>query len=253
MTFSWNLSPVSRKFQNSVGSLFVYFSRTKMPLSVIVYVLLVKQKCSVCEIREGACIQCAKTSCFLAFHTTCARREKLLLPMKSAHGSEPVTLTCYCDKHLPVRSTLPLADLSSLIISQKEQQDIRLAALAAEAPANSPSRNANAKLSKSARAYAKTYKPGPPLVPAVIVERVKSYTAKVPMRKRGDFVYMLCRYWSLKREARRGAPLLKRLHLEPWTASAVGRVESDEEKRMKLEVSRAFFCCSSRCRYSMSG
>jgi NuA3 HAT complex component NTO1 len=66
------------------------------------------QKCSLCGIKEGACIQCSKTSCFLAFHTTCARREKLLMPMKSAHGTEPATLACYCEKHLPVRRPLNL-------------------------------------------------------------------------------------------------------------------------------------------------
>lgn len=47
---------------------------------------------------------------------------------------------------------------------------------------------------------------------------------------------MMCRYWSLKREARRGAPLLKRLHLEPWTANTGGKVQSEEDKVMKLEV-----------------
>lgn len=46
---------------------------------------------------------------------------------------------------------------------------------------------------------------------------------------------MACKYWSLKREARRGAPLLKRLHLEPWTANA-GKLLSEEEKMLKLEV-----------------
>lgn len=25
------------------------------------------------------------------------------MPMKSAHGSEPATLACFCEKHLPVR------------------------------------------------------------------------------------------------------------------------------------------------------
>ena len=67
------------------------------------------------------------------------------------------------------------------------------------------------------------------------------YIGKVMVRKKEPFVLMLCRYWSLKREARRGAPLLKRLHLEPWTASASGRVFSDEERRMKLEVSRNYY------------
>lgn len=91
--------------------------------------------------------------------------------------------------------------------------------------------------SKSARAYAKTYHTGPPLVPALIVNRILSYITKVVLRKKLEFVNTLCRYWSLKREARRGAPLLKRLHLEPWTAAAGVRMRSDQEKLMKLEVS----------------
>lgn len=62
-----------------------------------------QQKCSVCDIREGACIQCSKSSCFLAFHATCARKEKFLMPMKSAHGFDAPSLACYCEKHLTVR------------------------------------------------------------------------------------------------------------------------------------------------------
>jgi NuA3 HAT complex component NTO1 len=65
------------------------------------------------------------------------------------------------------------------------------------------------------------------------------YIAKVNVRKKLEFVQLVCRYWSLKREARRGAPLLKRLHLEPWTASSVGKMQTDEEKVMKLEVRSA--------------
>jgi hypothetical protein len=51
-----------------------------------------------------------------------------------------------------------------------------------------------------------------------------------------EFIELVARYWSLKREARRGAPLLKRLHLEPWTASAGGKAQTDEEKALKLKV-----------------
>ncbi|KAF8141451.1 hypothetical protein EV363DRAFT_1308129 [Boletus edulis] len=173
-----------------------------------------KLKCSICGIREGACIQCTKTSCFLAFHTTCARKEKLLMPMKSTQGTEPVTLTCYCEKHLP-----------------KEQAEARLKALAHDSVISSPS----SKLSKTARAYAKTYKTGPPLVPQIIVDRIINYISKINVRKKPEFVQMVCKYWSLKREARRGAPLLKRLHLEPWTASNAGKLLSEEEKALKLE------------------
>ncbi|KAH6915692.1 bromodomain and PHD finger-containing protein 3 [Coprinopsis sp. MPI-PUGE-AT-0042] len=165
--------------------------------------------------NSGACIQCNKNSCFVAFHTTCARTEKLLLPMKSTQGSEPMTLQAYCERHLP-----------------REQQDIREAALAAEA--QKAAQMSTTQLSKSARAYNKTYKPGPPIVPAIIVNRIVQYINKIKIRRKLEFVQLVCRYWSLKREARRGAPLLKRLHLEPWTASG-GKIQTDDMKQMKLD------------------
>jgi NuA3 HAT complex component NTO1 len=124
---------------------------------------------------------------------------------------------------------------SSLNAFQKEQADIREAALQAEEE-DDEDEYKSAQLSKSARAYAKTYKPGPPLVPAIIIERILQYINKTTIRKKPDFVALMCRYWSLKREARRGAPLLKRLHLEPWTASTGAKMQGEEEKVMKLEV-----------------
>lgn len=130
--------------------------------------------------------------------------------------------------------------------SQKEQADARDAALAAEhgsdqaEPENEDDDDtiatATPKSSKTARAYAKTYKPGPPLVPHIIVQRLLQYISKVVIRQKEKFVLMVCRYWSLKREARRGAPLLKRLHLEPWTASSGSRQQGEEDKALKLEV-----------------
>ena len=155
------------------------------------------------------------------------------MPMKSTQGSEPVTLTCYCEKHLPVWTRAHNA--SVLFINewvQKEQAEARLGALAQDSVISSPS----SKLSKSARAYAKTYKTGPPLVPQIIVDRIINYISKINVRKKPEFVQMVCKYWSLKREARRGAPLLKRLHLEPWTASNAGKLLSEEEKALKFEV-----------------
>lgn len=105
---------------------------------------------------------------------------------------------------------------------------------------------------KTARAHAKSYRPGPPIVPQMIVNRLIEYIQRVPLGKRQGFVERLCRYWSLKREARRGAPLLKRLHLEvsyqaracqrtpligqPWTASSAAKQQTEAEKAVKLKV-----------------
>lgn len=69
-------------------------------------------------------------------------------------------------------------------------------------------------LAKTARAHAKKYTQGPPLVPTLIVDSILNYVQKARLRKMRECVEKICRYWSLKREARRGAPLLKRLYLE---------------------------------------
>lgn len=70
------------------------------------------------------------------------------------------------------------------------------------------------KTSKSARAYKTSFNSGPPVVPAKIFDRIMQYVAKIKMAGKKEVVNVICRYWSLKREARRGAPLLKRIHLE---------------------------------------
>lgn len=95
--------------------------------------------------------------------------------------------------------------------------------------------------SKAARAYARTYKTGAPLVPQYIVNRVMEYLGRVIPKKQVQVVLAICKYWSLKREARRGAPLLKRLHLEPWSTPTSAAQQTEEFKRRKLEVSMCLF------------
>ena len=100
--------------------------------------------------------------------------------------------------------------------------------------------NALRKSSKAARAYARTYKTGPPLVPAYIVDKVLSYISKVSLRKKNNVVLSICKYWSLKREARRGAPLLKRLHLE------VGRTVLPMSNILAEQLTVAMDCDTNR-------
>ena len=49
---------------------------------------------------EKACIQ---YSCFMAYHITCARKPKFLMPTKALSGVELPPLQCFCEKHMLVR------------------------------------------------------------------------------------------------------------------------------------------------------
>ncbi|KAN0064918.1 hypothetical protein ACQY0O_001975 [Thecaphora frezii] len=132
------------------------------------------------------------------FHTAAARDGST--DASTAHGSNPA---------LPP----PLIPVSRSTSVQAEQRDT---------------------LSKSDRAYKKSYQAGPPLVPAYVVNRVLDYIGRISLRKKPPLVEQVARFWSLKREARRGAPLLKRLHLEPWTASSQNKEQTDAQKAKKL-------------------
>jgi len=159
------------------------------------------------------------------------------MPMKSAHGFDAPSLTCYCEKHLTVGLHLLDMSLKSLKFPQREQQGARERAF--EAEHEKSNHNDSSPASKSARAYATTYTSGPPLVPALVVDSVMQYITKINVRRKLEFVLLVCKYWGLKREARRGAPLLKRLHLEPWTASnsGGGSGSSEADNLQKLNVS----------------
>lgn len=55
---------------------------------------------------------------------------------------------------------------------------------------------------------------GAPVVPQAVYQNVENTLIKFNFRKRKEFVQEACKYWTLKREARRGAALLKRLQLQ---------------------------------------
>ncbi|GJN89086.1 hypothetical protein Rhopal_002060-T1 [Rhodotorula paludigena] len=218
-----------------------------------------KLVCYLCKKRVGACIQCASRTCYTAFHVTCAREYGLSLKMKQGLGAAG-ELRAYCDKHGEVAPSRPgtpaLGQLKSRPSTPSTptlagaSTSTSLLKLTLKLPSSSstpgpsnktPSRPLlPAAAAVGGRAYKATLPSrGPPIVPLRIAERVVAYLGtklKLPGKK--DVVNVVCRYWSLKREARRGAPLLKRIHLEPWTASATSRQQSESDKAHKLELIR---------------
>ena len=194
-----------------------------------------KLTCYICNQKMGACIQCGNKNCYLAFHVTCARKAKLFLKMKSQHqqGIDTTALKAFCDKHVPPdwRRT---HDTDNAIVEAKrwyrhamkdrKWADSQSAALDMGAPQlpdggvigeGNDDTIAVTKRRKNQPAKMSWRLPsGAPVVPAVVFNTVETSLARFTIRKRKEFVERACRYWTLKREARRGAALLKRLQLQ---------------------------------------
>lgn len=69
----------------------------------------------------------------------------------------------------------------------------------------------------------------------MIASNVYNWLARIKLKRKRDVCNAVCRYWSLKRESRRGAGFLKRLHLEPWTAKAQRGATNAEVDEKKLD------------------
>lgn len=148
--------------------------------------------CYICKQRVGACVQCSAKNCFVAYHVTCAKRLKCFMtPLKTgilaemSLGNEH-SLISYCHKHTPNVNHSMLKDT---IISIRQEylhnkellSDKYLIRETIEVP-----QHFNNIICKSITAMTHS----------------RNYALN---RRVGDDI---CKYWSLKREHNKGAPLL---------------------------------------------
>ncbi|TVY47630.1 Peregrin [Lachnellula occidentalis] len=209
--------------------------------------------CYLCNQRMGACIQCGNKNCYQAFHVTCARRAHLFLKMKNNHGTLAVldgnaVLKAFCDKHCPSDYTkendVAEATREARAFYKKSMRgrlwaDSQASALTMAAnhrhavtehqPDESQLTGAKVALSLSEgkKKGNQPAKPiwklpsGAPVIPQVVFNSVESSLQRFNIRRRKEYAADACRYWTLKREARRGAALLKRLQLQMETFSSM--------------------------------
>lgn len=210
-----------------------------------------KLTCYICQQQMGACIQCGNKSCYQAFHVTCARRAKLFLRMKNSSGALDVldgstNLKALCDKHCPSeyakengvsRATRRAKKFYKKTMRDRIWANTQAAALSLAAthrnalmehPADE-SQMTGAKVSavlgdvKKNQPGKSVWKlpSGAPIIPQAVFDIVDQSLAKFSILKRREFVSDASRYWTLKREMRRGAALLKRLQLQMETFSSM--------------------------------
>lgn len=72
------------------------------------------------------------------------------------------------------------------------------------------------------------------VIPEIVYQRVLASIQRFTLRRKSTFVAEMCKYWSLKRESRRGASLLKRLQLALEGESARKYTRDQSERRLQV-------------------
>ena len=210
-----------------------------------------KLTCYICRMQMGACVQCGNKNCYIAFHVTCARRAKLFLKMKSAHGGpasiDASVLKAYCDKHVPAdwrrEHDVDTATSNAMRHYNRTRKEIDwgdnqqsapmlgASSQSCDVPIVEPVEASTAKLTinLNPNKRKRDEKPksiwrlpsGAPVIPQAVYNSVESSLGRFTVRKRKEFAADACKYWTLKREARRGAALLKRLQLQMETFTSM--------------------------------
>ncbi|OAX81363.1 hypothetical protein ACJ72_04294 [Emergomyces africanus] len=210
-----------------------------------------KLTCYICRQKMGACIQCSNKNCFVAFHVTCARRARLYLKMKLIPGAPAVmesnSLKAFCDKHVPPdwrrehntdSAIAEAVEYYRNTMQGRRWGDSQAAALALGPDSQDGIDNAEEDnraitpritLSVGGNKRKRTTVPktiwrlpsGAPVIPQVVLNSVIASLQRFTVRQRKQYAEDACKYWTLKRESRRGAALLKRLQLQLETFSSM--------------------------------
>lgn len=232
-----------------------------------------KLHCYICRQKTGACIQCSNKTCYVAFHVTCARKAKLFLKMpKNPNGSPPFDqsqLRALCHRHVPP-DWREEHDVDRVFEETAEYYRTNFAGYTWDSnpvraipippggllpdPYGSPmqlqvsSKKMTPSPSKRKRSSPK--KPpwklpsGAPVIPQVIYRSVIDSLGVLKLQDCEEYVAEVCKYWALKREARRGAPLIKRFQsqVDTFTSMEVTRKNYAvmQQGQEKLELRTEF-------------
>jgi NuA3 HAT complex component NTO1 len=208
-----------------------------------------KLNCYICKQRMGASIQCSNKNCFVAFHVSCARRAQLYLKMKVGHClMDSHLLKAFCDKHVPPEwrlehgtdaATADAIEYYRNTMQGRRWGDSQAAALsmgpAHPTEGGDDDRTLTPRITLTVGGNKRKRVPrmiwklpsGAPVIPQVVLNSVIASLGRFTVRQRKQYAEDASKYWTLKREARRGAALLKRLQLQLETFSSMEMTRRD--------------------------
>ncbi|KAM4885111.1 bromodomain and PHD finger-containing protein 3 isoform 3-T3 [Sylvia borin] len=199
-----------------------------------------KLTCCICKQKGmGAAIQCHKVNCYTAFHVTCAQRAGLFMkiePMRetSINGTTfTVRKTAYCESHSPpgtVRRGSPAAGGDGQEVTVKEEEEEE----AHSGPPKGSVKKNQVKLKQKIKKEPGDVTKGRSSVPVVTVAQIPSYRLNkicsgLSLQRKNQFMQRLHNYWLLKRQARNGVPLIRRLHSHLQSQRNAEQKEQDEK------------------------
>uniref|UniRef100_A0A8C5U826 Bromodomain and PHD finger containing 3 n=1 Tax=Malurus cyaneus samueli TaxID=2593467 RepID=A0A8C5U826_9PASS len=199
-----------------------------------------KLTCCICKQKGmGAAIQCHKVNCYTAFHVTCAQRAGLFMkiePMRETgiNGTTfTVRKTAYCESHSPpgmVRRGSPAAAGDGQEVTVKEEGEEE----ASSGPPKGSVKKNQVKLKQKIKKEPGDVTKGRSSVPVVAVAQIPSYRLNkicsgLSLQRKNQFMQRLHNYWLLKRQARNGVPLIRRLHSHLQSQRNAEQKEQDEK------------------------
>ncbi|KAM4645826.1 bromodomain and PHD finger-containing protein 3 isoform 2-T2 [Amazona ochrocephala] len=199
-----------------------------------------KLTCYICKQKGmGAAIQCHKVNCYTAFHVTCAQRAGLFMkiePMRetSINGTTfTVRKTAYCGSHSPpgtVKKGSSAAGAEGQEASVKEEAEEE----ANSGPPKGSLKKNQLRLRQKIKKELGDVTNGRSSLPMVTVTQIPSYRLNkicsgLSLQRKNQFMQRLHNYWLLKRQARNGVPLIRRLHSHLQSQRNAEQKEQDEK------------------------
>ncbi|CAO2608730.1 Bromodomain and PHD finger-containing protein 3 [Lemmus lemmus] len=207
-----------------------------------------KLTCYICKQKGlGAAIQCHKVNCYTAFHVTCAQRAGLFMkiePMRetSLNGTIfTVRKTAYCEAHSPTGDEDGLKEGGG----EEEEEEAGEEDQEGQGGVGSPLKGVSKKNKMSSKQKIKKEpeeagrETPSTAVPMYLYSRLNKICSGLSFQRKTQFMQRLHNYWLLKRQARNGVPLIRRLHSHLQSqrnAEQVGREQDEKTSAVKEEL-----------------
>ncbi|XP_007483835.1 bromodomain and PHD finger-containing protein 3 isoform X3 [Monodelphis domestica] len=213
-----------------------------------------KLTCYICKQKGlGAAIQCHKVNCYTAFHVTCAQQAGLFMkiePMRetSLNGTTfTVRKTAYCEAHSPPgtvkKEILPVvsSEGGEEDEAKEEGEEEESKVIVTSAPKSALKKNkmkVKQKIKKESEDPARDSSATAPLVTVTQIPscRLNKICSGLSLQKKNQFMQRLHNYWLLKRQARNGVPLIRRLHSHLQSQRNAEQEQDEKTSAVKEEL-----------------